>query len=70
MSAAEGVVFAFLREREWAQSAQFPVGAELFATSSEDFMTIGLMPHVPHNPVTGCVEHIMQGYGQLHYTQA
>ena len=51
MSAGKGVVFTFKGRREWTNTPQFSVGIELFATSSKNFMAIGLMSYIPYDSV-------------------
>ena len=67
MSTCERVILAFLWARERLYAVQLAVGAEAVASSREDLVAIGLMPHVPHYAVVGGVEDIMQGHGQLHH---
>ena len=65
VSGDEGVVFALGRVGESAQSVQFANGVELFAATGENLVSVGLVPHVPHDAVVGGVEHVVQGHGQL-----
>ena len=70
MSAAESVVLALVGVWERFQSVQFAVGAESVAPACENLMSVCLMPHVPHDAVVGCLEHIVQSHGQLHCSKA
>ena len=49
---------------------QHTVGGELLTAACQNLMSVGLMPHVPHDAVIGCVEDIMQSHRQFHYAQA
>src|SRR5690606_17834979 len=69
MPYAKGIVFTFAALRETAESAVFPVGMKLLASSGKDFMPISLMPYIPYELVIRSIEHIMQGYGKLGYAQ-
>ena len=70
MATGECVVFALARRREWADAVELSIGVELIAAACQDFMTIGLMSHVPHNAIVGGAEHIVEGYGEFHNAQA
>jgi len=70
MATGECVVFALARRGERTDAVELSVGVELIATACQDFMTIGLMSHVPHNAVVGGAEHIVEGYGEFHNAQA
>ena len=70
MTAGKGIVFTLRRGGEGLDAAQLPVCAELFPPSCQDLVAIGLMAYVPHDSVFRRVEHIMQGYSNLHDTEA
>ena len=70
MSAGEGIIFTLQRGREGAYAAQLSVGGEGLSASCEYLVSIGLMPHVPHDAVVRCLEHIVQSYSQLHCSKA
>ena len=65
----EGVVLALGAPREARQPLILAQRGHLLAPAGEDLVRIGLMPHVPHQPVTRRVEHVVQRDGQLHRAQ-
>ena len=67
---AEGIVFAFGTRRKRRQAIGLLDGMEPPAAAGEHLVRIGLVPHVPHQPVIGGVEHVVQGDGQFDRTQA
>jgi hypothetical protein len=69
MSAGEGVVFALVRRREWVKTVQLSVSIENIASSCKDFVSVSLMPYIPHNAVVGSRKDIMEGYGKLRYAE-
>ena len=70
MSTAERVVLTLVGVRERLQPVQPAVGAEQVAPTRQNLVSVGLMPHIPHNTVVRRVEHIMQRHRQFHHTQA
>ncbi len=66
----ECVIIAFGRIREAAQASERPVCRKRIATPGEQLVAVSLMPHVPHNAVVRCVEHIMQSHRKLHCAHA
>ena len=60
MRRAERVVFAFGALGEAGQAAALAQGPDAVAPAGEDLVRIGLMPHIPDQPVPRRVEHIMQ----------
>lgn len=66
---AEGVVFAFVAARKARQAAQLAQAAHALAPPGQDFVRIGLMAHVPDQPVVGRVENVMQRHSQLDRAQ-
>ena len=62
---AEGVVCALGTLRETRDAAELPQGGHAITPAGEDLVRIGLVAHVPHQPVFGRVEHMVQGHGQL-----
>jgi hypothetical protein len=69
MSADKRVVLALLGSGEGTDTAQFAIGIELLATARQNLVSIGLMTHIPHDAVLGCVEHVMKGYGKFYNAQ-
>jgi len=62
---AEGVVLALVAARKAAQAAELAQRAHAVAPAGEDLVRIGLVAHVPHQPVFGRVEDMVQRDGQL-----
>lgn len=54
---------------ETRQAARLAKGADAVTASGDDLVRIGLMAHVPDQPVVGGVEHGMDGDRQLHHAQ-
>ncbi len=67
---AKGVVFALAAAREGGQAVLLAQAGHAFATTGEDLVRIGLVAHVPHQPVFRGVEDVMQGHGQFDDAQA
>ena len=51
------------------QAAVLFDGMELVAPARQHLVRVGLVPDVPDQPVVGCVEHIVEGDGQLDRAQ-
>jgi hypothetical protein len=66
MRGAKGVVAAFIAPRKTAEAAELAQAGHAFAPAGQDFVRIGLVTHVPDQPVIGRVEHIVQGDRELH----
>ncbi len=69
VSAYKSIVFAFLWRWERPYAMELSVSAEIVASSGKNLVSVSLMPHVPHNPVVRCVEHVVHGYGNLQCSQ-
>ena len=69
MGCAEGVVLALAAPRKAGQALVLAQRGHLVAPAGENLVRIGLVPHVPDQPVTRGVEHIVQRDGQLHRAQ-
>ena len=69
MRGAEGVVLAFGPLGKARQAVLLAQRAHAVAAAGQDFVRIGLVADVPHQAVARCVEHGMQGHGQLHRAQ-
>src|SRR5690606_3830245 len=39
-------------------------------SAGEDFVSVGLVTHIPDQLIIWGVQHIVQGHGELHHTQA
>ena len=70
MTRRERIVLALLRCGESAQATQLAQGCERVASACQYLMGIGLMTHIPHQPVLGRVVHIVQGHDDLDGSQA
>ena len=70
MADAEGVVFAFAAFGEGGQPVRLPHGEHTLAAAGEDLVGVGLMAHIPDQPVVGGVEHIVEGDGEFHHAEA
>ena len=66
MPHAEYVVFAFAAFGKACQALVLAHGVHAVFAPREDFVGIGLMPHIPHQVVVRGVVNIMQGEGKLH----
>src|SRR6266700_573584 len=69
MSCAKWVVFALSALGESGQPAALTQGANAIAPARENFVGVALVADIPNDFVGGCVEHVMQRYGQLDYAQ-
>ena len=65
MRRAEGVVFALRALGEARQAVRLAQGADPVAAAGEDLVRVGLVAHVPDQPVARRVEHVMQRHRQL-----
>ena len=70
MTHAEGVVFAFAAARKRREPLMLLDGMQPLAAPGQHFMRVGLVADVPHQPVIGGVENIMQGDGQFDRAQS
>ena len=66
MRGAEGVVLALVAAREARQPARLAQGADAVAPPGDDLVRVGLVAHVPYEPVARGVKHPVQGNRQLH----
>ena len=65
MRGAEGVVLAFIALGEAVEATALANRPDAFAATGEDFVRIGLVAHVPNQPVTRCIEDVMQSDGEF-----
>ena len=65
MTDAEGVEFAFATFREAGNAAVTAQTGHALASSGEDFVRVGLMADIPHQPVFRRVVNVVQGQGQF-----
>ena len=49
---------------------KFSVGVEGVAPSGKNFVSVGLMSHIPHDAVGRCIEDVVQGYSEFHDPKA
>ena len=70
MTNAERIIAALVAFREGRQPAVFPDGMQPVAAPGEDLVPVGLVAHIPHQPVVRCIENIMQSNRQLDRAQA
>jgi hypothetical protein len=62
----ERVVGAFFTSREAGDPLILTKRVELISTPGENLVPISLVPNIPNQLISRCVEHIMQGDRQLH----
>ena len=70
VSHAEGVVLAFIPLREWRQPSPLAYAVQAVLAAGQYLVHIGLVAHVPDQPVIGCVVQVMEGDGEFHGAQA
>ena len=63
---AKGVVLTLLAARETADATELPQRVHAVTPPGQDLVRIGLVAHVPHQPVVRGVEDEVQRHGQLH----
>jgi hypothetical protein len=66
MRGAESVVAAFAAQRKARDAAELAQRGHALAPAREDFVRVGLVPHVPHQTIVRRVEDVVQRDGQLH----
>ena len=69
MAGAEGVVFALVALAEAGQASRLAERADAVAAPGQNLVGVGLVAHVPDQPVVGRIEHMMQGNGELDHAQ-
>ena len=70
MRRAEGVVFALGALGEAGQAAALAQGADPVAPAGKDLVRVGLMPHIPDQPIPWGIEDMVQRDRQLDDPQA
>src|ERR1700680_1269931 len=70
VSRAEGVVLALGALQKSGQPVLLAQSLESVSASSEEFVRVALMPHIPDNPVPRRIEHRVQRHGQLDHSKA
>ena len=63
MAYAKSVVVAFSALGETCQTAGLAHTVHFLHAAGQDFVWVGLMTHIPHYSVVGCVVDVVQGYG-------
>jgi hypothetical protein len=66
---AEGVVLTLVALGEAGDATVLPQGGHRGAATAQDLVRVGLVTHVPDDPVTGRVEYVMQRQGEFHGPQ-
>ncbi len=69
MGGTEGVVLAFVAARKAADATELAQRVHAVAPAGEDFVGVGLVAHIPDQPVFGRVEHVVQCHGELNRAQ-
>ena len=70
MRGPERVIFAFGALGETGQASALAQGPDPVAPAGEDLVWIGLVPHIPDQPVPRSIEHMMQRDRQFHDPEA
>ena len=70
MAGPHRVVLALGPLGEAAQTPVLAQGGEAVLAAGEQLVGIGLVAHIPDQPVAGRVEHVVQGQGQFDHAQA
>ena len=70
MGRAKRIVLAFRTFGETGQSAFLTQRTNAIAPPGQDFMRIGLMPHVPDDPVGRRVEDVVKRHGQFDHAKS
>ena len=68
MRRAKRVVLALGAPREAREAAFLAQGADAAAAAGDDLVRIGLVAHVPDQPVVGGIEHMVQRDGEFDHT--
>ena len=55
--------------QEARQATTLTQGGHALPPSGEDLVRVGLVPHIPHQPIAGGLKHVMQSDCQLHHAQ-
>ena len=69
MAGAEGVVRTLIALGKASDPAQHAQAAHRLAPPGENFVRIGLVPHIPYQTVFRRVVHVVQRNGQFHRAQ-
>src|SRR5690606_32910752 len=66
---AEGVEGAFTAPREGREAVLLAQGSHLLAAAGENLVRIGLVPHIPEQPVFRGLVDVVQGNGKLDHAE-
>ena len=66
---AKGIVNTLFTTWKTAQTTNLAHAGHLLVAASQDFVGIGLMAHIPHQPVFRRVENVMESHRQLDRSQ-
>ena len=69
MPGGKSIVFALGRIGKTAEAPEFAVGLESVSSPGKKLVSVGLVPHIPHNTVIWGIENIMHRHGELHCTE-
>ena len=69
MCRAKRVINAFGADWKPADAVTLTQGLHAVAPTSENFVRIGLMAHIPNNAVIRGIEHVMQSHREFNRTQ-
>ena len=65
MRCAKSIKFAFVPLGKACHAVQLAQGMHSIAATSQDFVRVGLVTHIPNQSVMGGVENIMQRHSEL-----
>ena len=66
MRCAKSIKFAFVALGKACQAIKLSQGMHSVASTGENFVRIGLVTHVPHQTVMGCIEDVMQCHREFY----
>ena len=69
MTRAEGIVLAFFGKGKAAQPPLLPDGIKPIVSSAQDFMRVGLMPHVEEKFILREIENVVKRDGNVYHTE-
>ncbi len=69
MAGPEGIVGAFFPPGKPADPSALAQGVKIFLPAGNQLVGIGLVPHVPDDPVPGGIEDVVKRQGQFHHAQ-
>lgn len=69
MSYSESIVFTLTPFRKTRNTTLRPIGVKYLSTTSDDLVSIRLMPHIPDELIIWSVKNIMQSDRQFYHSQ-